>query len=139
MAAVETKNAPIEHISSTGTDAGYNAIRALPGESVLVDPNHKEAGPHGSHDLVLVPAPSSNPNDPLNWSMARKYVALAVVCFWAFMLGSATLSPNVAYSSLVMEWGVDLTFINIGTAVMLFNLGLFNVFFSPLVSIMQWQ
>lgn len=112
---------------------GVDIIRALPGESLLVDLEYKSPVAHGKHGVILLPAPSSDPNDPLNWSMGRKYLDIGLVCFWAFMLGSVTLSPNVAYGSLIMQWGVDATFLNIGTAVMLFNLGFFNIIFSPVV------
>ena len=31
-------------------------------------------------DIVLVPAPSANPDDPLNWSARRKMLSTSCVC-----------------------------------------------------------
>lgn len=39
-------------------------------------------GEHFGHDgdkIVYVPAPSLDPNDPLNWSMRRKWTLLACI------------------------------------------------------------
>lgn len=52
-------------------------IEAIPGTVHLVDAagtlsaKHAE-GTGAEHDIVLVPAPSSHPDDPLNWSPRRK-------------------------------------------------------------------
>lgn len=54
-----------------------------------------------SHDLVklapdgktvLIPQPSDDPNDPLNWSQVKKNILLAVVCACTFLpdYGSVT-------------------------------------------------
>ena len=34
---------------------------------------------------VLIPQPSNDPNDPLNWSRSKKYWILAVVTYTAFL------------------------------------------------------
>ncbi|KAK8925513.1 putative MFS-typetransporter [Metarhizium anisopliae] len=52
----------------------------VPGTVHLVDLDRSAATPHtGNHnDIILVPTPSSDPNDPLNWSPSRK--RLHLVC-----------------------------------------------------------
>ncbi|KAL8665818.1 MAG: hypothetical protein Q9202_001940 [Teloschistes flavicans] len=51
---------------------------------------------------VLVPQPSDNPNDPLNWSAFKKHTVLAVVCACTFLpdygsvTGAITLIPQAA-------------------------------------------
>ena len=106
----------------------------IPGTVLLVDFNHKTGLPHAedSQEIVLVPTPSSHPDDPLNWSPFRKWFALGIVCLWSFMLGAATLSPTITYGAIIPLWRVDTTFLNIGTAISIFNLGFFNIFLSPL-------
>lgn len=37
-------------------------------------------------DIVLVPAPSRDPNDPLNWSRVRKLTQLSCLCVYVFTL-----------------------------------------------------
>ena len=43
-------------------------------------------------DIILIPQPSDNPNDPLNWSKFRKHLILLIICASAFLpdYGSAT-------------------------------------------------
>ena len=51
---------------------------------------------------VLIPQPSSDPNDPLNWSPIRKHTMLFVISVVSFMpdfassIGIITLIPQVA-------------------------------------------
>lgn len=55
---------------------------------------------------VLIPQPSSDPNDPLNWNPLRKYVTLLVITVTAFMpdfgssMGIVTLLPQAGYVRL---------------------------------------
>lgn len=53
---------------------------AIPGTVHLVDLDHNMATKHAEDikDVVLVPTPSSDPDDPLNWSPRRK--ALSTAC-----------------------------------------------------------
>lgn len=56
----------------------------------------------------LIPQPSDDPNDPLNWSKRRKHIALFVISWIAFLpdfgsaTGAVTLLPQSAYV-LVLE------------------------------------
>ena len=55
---------------------------AIPGTVTLVDIDHVITTRHldrgKDRDIVLIPAPSSDPDDPLNWSPRRKL--LSTVC-----------------------------------------------------------
>ena len=79
-----------------------------------------EFGDHGAHVLdveqlgtkgrqlktaangrtILIPQPSTDPNDPLNWSSAKKHINLAVISLVAFVpdygsaVGVITLLPQ---------------------------------------------
>lgn len=51
---------------------------AIPGTTHLVDLEHVMHTRHASgnkDDIVLDPTPSSDPNDPLNWSPRRKMMS----------------------------------------------------------------
>lgn len=53
----------------------------IPGTIHLIDINHTLLARHastGQHDIVLVPSPSDDPEDPLNWPPRRKL--LSSVC-----------------------------------------------------------
>lgn len=47
----------------------------IPGTVHLVDLEHTLETRHVSGDIVLVPVPSNDPDDPLNWSPKRKIIA----------------------------------------------------------------
>jgi hypothetical protein len=52
---------------------------AVPGTVQLVDIDHTLNVRHaGNGDVILVPAPTDDPEDPLNWSPRRKL--LSTVC-----------------------------------------------------------
>lgn len=54
---------------------------AIPGTVTLVDVEHVLRARHldrGDRDIVLIPTPSHDPDDPLNWSPRRKL--LSTVC-----------------------------------------------------------
>ena len=55
---------------------------------------------------VLIPQPSSDPNDPLNWSRLKKHVILLVITVAAFLpdfgssIGVVALLPQAVYVAL---------------------------------------
>ncbi|KAH9827758.1 serine/threonine kinase 16, partial [Teratosphaeria destructans] len=49
-------------------------------------------------DIILVPTPSPSPNDPLNWSRPRKYLALTCMCLYVWFNG---IAGSLIYSVLV--------------------------------------
>ena len=55
---------------------------------------------------VLIPQPSSDPNDPLNWSRLKKHAILFVITVVAFLpdfgssIGIVTLLPQAVYVAL---------------------------------------
>ncbi|GAB1212822.1 hypothetical protein ATERTT37_001970 [Aspergillus terreus] len=64
-----------------GTMAHQVDRNAIPGTFTLVDLEHTMASrhlDHGNSDIVLVPQPSDDPDDPLNWSPRRKL--LSTIC-----------------------------------------------------------
>lgn len=38
------------------------------------------------HDIVLVPKPSNDPDDPLNWSPRRKMLSTSCMCMYVYYL-----------------------------------------------------
>jgi hypothetical protein len=58
--------------------ATYSEANAVPGTVHLIDLEHtlhtRHAG-SGTGDIVLVPTPSNDPDDPLNWTPRRKLTA----------------------------------------------------------------
>ncbi|KAF3407416.1 hypothetical protein DPV78_000321 [Talaromyces pinophilus] len=57
-----------------------------------------------TNEVILVPTPSNNPNDPLNWSNARKYYILGLVSFGIFLVNFAAVGPSVALVSIAISF-----------------------------------
>lgn len=53
----------------------------VPGTVQLVDLDDHVATRHasGHRDIILIPTPSADPEDPLNWTPARKRLALTCI------------------------------------------------------------
>ncbi|THC90640.1 hypothetical protein EYZ11_009902 [Aspergillus tanneri] len=40
---------------------------------------------HATSEIILIPQPTEDPSDPLNWSMSKKIIILALVSISAFI------------------------------------------------------
>ncbi|KAF2500880.1 MFS transporter [Lophium mytilinum] len=53
-----------------------------------------------TNEIILIPTPSSNPNDPLNWYAAYRLYIAVLVCFAMFMTNFLAAGPSVAIVSM---------------------------------------
>ncbi|KAL9114595.1 MAG: hypothetical protein Q9227_001273 [Pyrenula ochraceoflavens] len=51
---------------------------------------------HETNEIVLIPTPSSDPNDPLNWSRWYRYYIACIVCLAMFFCNFLAAGPTVA-------------------------------------------
>ncbi|KAJ5832620.1 Major facilitator superfamily domain general substrate transporter [Penicillium riverlandense] len=56
-----------------------------------------------TNEIILVPTPSKDPNDPLNWSRAFRYYLAIVVCLAVFFCNFLAAGPTVA----IVETTID--------------------------------
>ena len=63
----------------------------VPGTVHLVDLDQSLNVKHnGDSDLVLIPQPSDDPNDPLRWSQKKKNLQFSILWIWSFLTAVAT-------------------------------------------------
>ncbi|KAJ9271366.1 hypothetical protein DTO212C5_2716 [Paecilomyces variotii] len=60
-----------------------------------------------TNKVILVPTPSNDPNDPLNWSSPKKYHVLALVCAGIFTVNFISVAPSVALQEITTDFFGD--------------------------------
>ncbi|CAG8259512.1 unnamed protein product [Penicillium salamii] len=85
------------------------------------------------NSLVLFPTPSSDPNDPLNWSKARKALNFTLVSFFVLWTFVQLDIGFTAWGPMETELGFSVEILNTGAAVNYGGLAVGCIFFMPLV------
>jgi MFS family permease len=83
--------------------------------------------------LVLVPTPSADPNDPLNWSTARKILNYTLVSFFVLWTFVQLDIGFTAWGPMEDELGFSVDILNAGSAVNYGGLAIGCFLFIPLV------
>lgn len=86
---------------------------------------------HG--DIVLVPQPTDSPNDPLQWSLARKIWHTALVCFVTALTAATSNDAGSASDGFNEYQGIDYAYFNTGAGVLFIGIGYWTLLSSPLV------
>ena len=99
-----------------------NGERLPPGTVRLIDLDGTLATKHaqgmGQKDIILVPHPSEDPEDPLNWSIRRKLLATSCVVVYTIMLAIPSSAVYSVVTPIRKATGLSLTDINNGTGIM---------------------
>jgi hypothetical protein len=93
---------------------------AIPGTVHLVDLQGTIRAKHSEayKDVVLVPAPSSDPDDPLNWSPRRKLLSTVSLSMYVLMVGIASAAVYSVLEPISEDTGLTLGDLNAGTGYM---------------------
>jgi MFS family permease len=105
----------------------------LPGTSRIIENVDHAATSHlQKHgDIVLEPQPTGSPNDPLNWSLPRKYWQMILLCFIAGFTGATSNDAGSAQDGMNAELGISYDAMNTGAGVLFCGIGYFTLLISP--------
>ncbi|KAI7369184.1 MFS general substrate transporter [Hortaea werneckii] len=121
--------------TAVATDERHSKINsnAIPGTVHLVDLDHQVQGKHakGHTDIVLVPTPNDDPDDPLNWPRRRKLLSLACMCIYTWFAGIANSVVYSVETPLAEALGITVGDINAGTGYLFLLCGWGLLFWQP--------
>lgn len=80
---------------------------------------------------ILQPVPSSDPNDPLNWSRLRKNVNFGLACFYTFVIYVVIDIATVVYGQVKDELGFSFQQLNQSFALSDAGIAVGGIFFIP--------
>ena len=93
-----------------------------PGTVRLIDTDGTLIASHakgeGQGDIVLVPQPSADPEDPLNWTFRRKVLATSCVVVYTIMVAIPSSAVYSVVTPIRNHTSLSLTDINNGTGIM---------------------
>ncbi|KAH8684012.1 major facilitator superfamily domain-containing protein [Ilyonectria robusta] len=86
---------------------------------------------HG--DIILVPRPTKSPNDPLNWSLARKSWHSVLVCYIVALTAATSNVAGAASVGVNEQYGISYDVFNTGAGVLFIGIGYWTLLSSPAV------
>ncbi|KAG9575710.1 MFS general substrate transporter, partial [Aureobasidium melanogenum] len=108
---------------------------SIPGTVHLVDLDgtmHAQHARGGQRDIVLVPTPSQDPDDPLNWSPRRKTLSMVCMGIYTLMVGIASAAIYSILEPISQETSLTLNELNNGTGYMFLFFGWGCLVWQPL-------
>ncbi|OQE20371.1 hypothetical protein PENSTE_c013G00161 [Penicillium steckii] len=105
----------------------------IPGTVTLVDVQHVLNTRHakGDSDIVLIPTPSHDPDDPLNWSPRRKLLSTICVSSYTLFAGISTANVYSVITPLSEATGLPVKTLNEGTGYLFLLAGWGLLFWQP--------
>lgn len=109
-------------------------FNAVPGTTHLVDTEVVQSDEKLHREIVLIPTPSDDPNDPLNWSKKRKFMHVFCIIMYTFATGVPGTCIYSILTNIASAPGVNISVaqLNDGTGYMFLFLGLGCLIFQPL-------
>lgn len=113
---------------------GHIDKHAVPGTYHLVDLEGTIQAKHSNahRDIVLIPTPSSDPDDPLNWSVNRKRLSTISQSMYTLMVGIASAAIYSVLTPISADTGLTLNDLNAGTGYMFLAFGWGCLVWQPL-------
>lgn len=106
----------------------------IPGTVHLIDIEGTSNLQHGKHnnDIILIPQPTNNPNDPLNWSSKRRWNSTVWQIFWTFFGAMYINGLTPAYLLIEKDTGIPISDLNLGNGLMYLFFAIGNFVTQPL-------
>ncbi|BEJ13938.1 hypothetical protein CspHIS471_0311120 [Cutaneotrichosporon sp. HIS471] len=101
----------------------------VPGTTRILDESGEIVG---ANNFTLVPEPSADPEDPLNWSPGRKRIQLACIVFYTVAFCFCTGCLAAIYEPVSEATGLSLADLNSGVGYVYLCLGIFQLVTQPL-------
>ena len=97
----------------------------VPGTVQLVDTEGVLNVKHGKGEsnIVLVPQPTSDPNDPLSWTPKRKTIAIFWAMTWCFFAAAIISGLSPAYLQIEADTGISVADLSTGNGLLYLFLG----------------
>ncbi|KAF5231756.1 hypothetical protein FANTH_13278 [Fusarium anthophilum] len=110
------------------------ALDFVPGTVLLVDFDGALDTRHarGHRDIVLVPTPSDDLDDPLNWSRWRKTLLMATLCVYCLAVGIASAAIYSVLVPISIATGLTIGDLVSGTGYMFLTFGWGCLIWQPL-------
>ncbi|KAL3445285.1 major facilitator superfamily domain-containing protein [Aspergillus insuetus] len=123
-AKIETTRQELEHELDTVL---------YPGTEIMADVGSHHFVRSSSHpDQVLVPQPSNDPNDPLNWTKQWKFTVMTIAIANCFSQGLGPLALAPMFPHMMASFNTDLAAVVNFTGVCILVLGFSNFFWIPM-------
>jgi MFS family permease len=103
-----------------------------PTEEEILPPGTVRLVETQSDGIILIPKPSADPDDPLNWSRRRKWLNVGLVLFYVFTTGIGGTSVYSVLTPISEDTGITISQLNTGTGFLFLMAGWTNLIWQPL-------
>ncbi|KAK5653613.1 hypothetical protein OQA88_8642 [Cercophora sp. LCS_1] len=112
--------------------ATTTAHEVVPGTVHLVDVGEQQASSKSRDGIELIPRPSDDPEDPLNWSDFRKRMSTLMVVVYTFGVGMPLTLQYSILADITRDTGIHTNALVEGTGYMFLLLGFGCLFWQPI-------
>lgn len=97
----------------------------IPGTVLLVDAQGVVDAEHGqqARDILLIPQPSNDPDDPLRWTATRKRRNMICALMWCFFDAALISGLSPAYLLIEKDTGISVADLSTGNGLLFLFLG----------------
>lgn len=99
--AVEVENSDLEPTKTVQIDATEQKLNITKRIHTLGSVRHRH---EHTGEIILIPTPSKDPNDPLNWSRRKKYYSAFIICLAMMICNFLAAGPTIAIVETAMEF-----------------------------------